>query len=308
MLAASLLTAALLLAMSRTVEAAPFGDWWLPILLFVVGIGVILLDRFGWRLAAPAPAFDVESEAPERAPLPVGGVPEIAPLQPAPINTMFIRPERAIERDAPTTAVDQAAVEAKPSPGFPGEPAVTPGFTARTEQTPAEAAATKDAPATPPPATAEVEQPRPDPVIEAVVEKTAAPQQPYETENMGVLTPAEVDKVVSGEPSETAAKVTEPAPEELTAPDAPVGSADDLQIIDGIGPKIAAALRAAGIDSFQKLANATEGQLQAILTNANVRYPGTTLPYWAQQAAYAARQDWDGFKKYNAERKRGGDD
>ena len=102
------------------------------------------------------------------------------------------------------------------------------------------------------------------------------------------------------------------APEELTIavtdPEAAVGSADDLEIIDGIGPKIAAALRAAGIDSFQKLTNASEDQLRGILSAAHVRYPGTTLPFWAQQAAYAARQDWEGFKKYNADRKAGGDD
>jgi len=359
LLAAALLTAALLVAMNRAVEAAPFADWWLPILLFILGIGLLLLGRFGWRLGAPAPEFDVEPETTELAPLPVGAtrtyrVSDFAPAvensavveaPAAPINTMFIRPERAAEADeapsadhpVPTTqeaapvaveidltpdnaVIDAHAGEDKPSQGMPvakatepGAPAAPPGFTARTEHSPAEAAATQEQPATLPEAQGETAQPHTDPVKEAVVEKTAAPQQAYETANMGTLTPEEVDKVVNDHPSETAAKATAPASEELTVavtdPEAAVGSADDLEIIDGIGPKIAAALRAAGIDSFQKLANATEDQLRGILSAAHVRYPGTTLPYWAQQASYAARQDWEGFKKYNADRKAsGGDD
>ena len=378
-LAATLLTAALLFAAMRAVESAPFADWWLPILLFVAAIAVLLLDRFGWRLNTPAPDFETETES--LPPLAVGAtrtyrVSEAAPLTAtatavsagaqgivppapppgvetpasAPINTMFIRPERAADANVasgadeepsaehpipdaqeavpaavevdltpPDTKVDEAAVEAKPNQGMPlekgtepGEPAATPGFTARTEHANPEAAATQEQPAEPPPATAEVETPHDDPVKESVVEKTAAPQQPYEQANMGQVTPAEVDRVLNDQPSETAAKITETASPEITASETgvpvAVGSADDLEIIDGIGPKIAAALRAAGIDSFQKLANATESQLKEILSGANVRYPGTTLPYWAHQAAYAARQDWDGFKKYNAERKSSGAD
>lgn len=355
LLAAALLTAALLVAANRAVEAAPFADWWLPILLFALAIGLVLLNRFGWRLGAPAPAFDVEPETSDLAPLPVGGtrtyrVSDFPPaadntaVVAAPVNTMFIRPERAADADEPpspahpvpstqeaapaavevdltpeNTYVDEQAVQAKPSQGMPlekatepGAPAPTPGFTARTEHSPAEAAATQEKPATPPEAQGETAQPHADPVKESVVEKTAAPQQAYETANMGTLTPEEVEKVVTDQPSETAAAATAPASEELTIavtdPEAAVGSADDLEIIDGIGPKIAGALRAAGIDSFKKLANATEEQLRQILTGAQVRYPGTTLPFWAQQAAYAARQDWEGFKKYNADRKAGGDD
>ena len=357
LLAAALLTATLLVAANRAVEAAPFADWWLPILLFVLAIGLLLLNRFGWRLGAAAPAFDVEPETTDLAPLPVGGTrtyrvsdfpaadnSAVVAAPAAPVNTMFIRPERAADADeAPSAAhpvpstqaaapaavevdltpenavIDSHAGEDKPSQGMPlekatepGAPAPTPGFTARTEHSPAEAAATQEKPAPPPEAQGETAQPHDDPVKESVVEKTAAPQQAYETATMGTLTPEEVDKVVNDQPSETAAKATTPASEELTIavtdPEAAVGSADDLEIIDGIGPKIAGALRAAGIDSFKKLANATEDQLRQILTGAQVRYPGTTLPFWAQQAAYAARQDWEGFKKYNADRKAGGDD
>lgn len=361
LLAAALLTAAALVGMSRAVESAPFGDWWLPILLFVVGIGVLLLDRFNWRFGAPAPDFDVEPESADLAPLPVGGmrtyrVPEhaapaadhtvvVSAAPSAAVSTPYTPPETlaadvsappsqanpppdaqasvpaAVEVDlTPDDAyVDPHAGEDKPSQGFPvevasepGQPAAQPGFTARTEHSPAEAAATQEAPATPTPAIGVEAQPHTDPVQEAVMQKTADPVQPYEAEKIGTLTPEQVEKAVSDQPSEAAENLTAPASEELTvqvtSPDAPVGSADDLEIIEGIGPKIAAALRAAGIDSFKKLANASESQLRDILTTAAVRYPGTTLPTWAHQAAYAARQDWEGFKQYNDTRRSAGDD
>ncbi len=345
LLAATLLTAALLVAMSRAVESAPFGDWWLAILLFILGVGVILIGRFGLGLGASAAEFDAEPIGEvDLALLPVGGVrtyrvsehaPDHTAVVDAPaVNTMFIRQDRALDLDEeeasspavidsgltkPDARINLEGGEGTPSQGMPiekgtetGTPAATPGFTARNEYSPAEAAATQEKPAEPPPATAEVEVTHDDPVKESVVEKTAAPQQSYETENAATLTPDEVNRVVNDQPSETAEKATETASEEITIhvtnPDSPVGSADDLEIIEGIGPKIAASLRDAGIDSFQKLANASEEQLRKILATASVRYPGTTLPFWAHQAAYAARQDWEGFKKYNTDRKSAGDD
>ncbi len=72
---------------------------------------------------------------------------------------------------------------------------------------------------------------------------------------------------------------------------------DDLTRIEGIGPKMAAALADAGIDSYDRLANASEDQLRAALKAAGLRF-APSLPTWPQQATYAARGDWDGLNTY----------
>ncbi|MFN8447053.1 MAG: helix-hairpin-helix domain-containing protein [Anaerolineae bacterium] len=77
---------------------------------------------------------------------------------------------------------------------------------------------------------------------------------------------------------------------------------DDLTKINGIGRKSADALKAAGIDSFQKLASANDESLRAAITSAGVRLVGD-VDTWAKQAAYAARGDWDGLSQFNAGRR-----
>ncbi len=77
---------------------------------------------------------------------------------------------------------------------------------------------------------------------------------------------------------------------------------DDLTKINGIGRKSADALKAAGIDSFQKLASANDESLRAAITSAGVRLVGD-VDTWAQQAAFAARGDWDGLSQFNAGRR-----
>ncbi len=60
-------------------------------------------------------------------------------------------------------------------------------------------------------------------------------------------------------------------------------ASDDLIRVDGIGPKIADALHAAGIASFGALASASEFSLRSALKAAGLRsHP--TLPTWAAQA------------------------
>ena len=69
---------------------------------------------------------------------------------------------------------------------------------------------------------------------------------------------------------------------------------DDLTMIEGIGPKISALLRAAGITTFAKLAATETSQIQQILTAGSIRLadPGT----WAEQARLAASGDHDGLQ------------
>lgn len=70
-------------------------------------------------------------------------------------------------------------------------------------------------------------------------------------------------------------------------------TSDNLQIIEGIGPKIEELLHAAGINTWADLAKADFDRLRQILDDAGPSYrihnPGT----WGQQAALAAAGKWD---------------
>ncbi|MFN9209632.1 MAG: hypothetical protein ACK6DI_01685 [Betaproteobacteria bacterium] len=71
-----------------------------------------------------------------------------------------------------------------------------------------------------------------------------------------------------------------------------VTSEENLEIIEGIGPQIARLLRAAGINTFAKLAVAPVSTLQDTLTQAGPRFkladPGT----WPEQSRLAADNRW----------------
>ena len=147
LIAAAFFVAALFVAMNRVVESAPFGDWWLAIVLFVIGAAFLLLDRYGFRLNAPAPEFDLPDDDYGRA-LPVGGVrtyrvSEIAPVSPetpapvAPVesapaspetptrlHTMTIRPEREeYEADEPPSQENPIPDARDARRGVPGRTA-----------------------------------------------------------------------------------------------------------------------------------------------------------------------------------------
>jgi predicted flap endonuclease-1-like 5' DNA nuclease len=80
---------------------------------------------------------------------------------------------------------------------------------------------------------------------------------------------------------------------------------DRLTLLEGIGPKISAALVNAGISSYSRLADTPEEDLREILQKAGVRL-SPTLPTWAEQARFAARGDWDGLKAFQAKIGRSG--
>ena len=69
------------------------------------------------------------------------------------------------------------------------------------------------------------------------------------------------------------------------------GVTEDLQVIEGIGPRSAQALSQAGVTSFAKLAEMTPVAIQDLLRGAGVRVPFPET--WPEQAVLAADGKWD---------------
>jgi large subunit ribosomal protein L15 len=72
---------------------------------------------------------------------------------------------------------------------------------------------------------------------------------------------------------------------------------DDLKKIEGIGPKIAEVLVAAGVDTFEKLSTADTDALKGILAEAGGNLASHNPTTWPQQAALAAAGQWDELKE-----------
>ncbi len=69
---------------------------------------------------------------------------------------------------------------------------------------------------------------------------------------------------------------------------------DDLKLIEGIGPKIASLLQAAGISTFAQLVSTDVSRLQQILRDAHLEMADPTS--WPEQARLAAAGDWEGLQ------------
>ncbi len=142
----------------------------------------------------------------------------------------------------------------------------------------------------------------------AAVEAAAdAPDQPAE--------PAEVESAVPEVAPGAYAAVEQPAyaqvpearlPDQAPEPAQPAPEAaesaatpDDLTLIEGIGPKISAALIAAGVDTFAKLAAMQPDEIEKVVRSAGVRMVGKPET-WPTQAALAAEGKLEALKAYQA--------
>ena len=76
---------------------------------------------------------------------------------------------------------------------------------------------------------------------------------------------------------------------------------DDLELIEGIGPKIAGLLNDAGISTFDALAKADAAKLHAVLEAAGSKFNMAKPETWPEQAALAAAADWAAFDKLTTE-------
>ncbi len=77
--------------------------------------------------------------------------------------------------------------------------------------------------------------------------------------------------------------------------------ADDLEIVEGIGPKIAGLLRADGITTFAQLTAAPVDKIKEILHNAGGTFATHDPTTWGAQAKLANEGKWDELKKWQDE-------
>jgi predicted flap endonuclease-1-like 5' DNA nuclease len=88
-------------------------------------------------------------------------------------------------------------------------------------------------------------------------------------------------------------KTTEPA----IQPHPIYNSANDLKVIEGIGPKIEMILKDAGIENWHQLAEVNVDNLKGILEKAGPRFRLNDPSSWAQQARLLSEGSYDKFKE-----------
>ena len=76
---------------------------------------------------------------------------------------------------------------------------------------------------------------------------------------------------------------------------------DELEAIEGIGPKIADLLRGNGIGNFRRLADTPLADLTRILAAAGPHFRLARPETWSEQAALAAGSNWPAFEKLKKE-------
>ncbi|MEZ5044385.1 MAG: helix-hairpin-helix domain-containing protein [Saprospiraceae bacterium] len=73
---------------------------------------------------------------------------------------------------------------------------------------------------------------------------------------------------------------------------------EDLQIVEGVGPKIESILKAAGINTRAELGNTSVERLNEILAEAGERYRLADPTTWPKQATLAAEENWRALREY----------
>jgi predicted flap endonuclease-1-like 5' DNA nuclease len=80
-----------------------------------------------------------------------------------------------------------------------------------------------------------------------------------------------------------------------------IKNADDLTVIEGIGPKINELFKENGLKTFAQVGDATATQMRAILDKGGARYRMANPSTWAKQAKLAANNKWAELKKLQDE-------
>ena len=115
-------------------------------------------------------------------------------------------------------------------------------------------------------------------------------------ENEGIKSETQVqNKVEISEPVESESISNT---DSSTEPHPIYGASDDLKVIEGIGPKIESLLKAAGIENWNDLAEATVDNLKGVLEKAGSRYRLNDPSTWPEQAHLLATGEWGKYKSY----------
>jgi predicted flap endonuclease-1-like 5' DNA nuclease len=101
---------------------------------------------------------------------------------------------------------------------------------------------------------------------------------------------------VEAEPETAEPETAEPEPDAVEPEPAAEPEADDLQRIEGIGPKMSSALHAAGIRTYAQLAGTDVDRLRSAIEAAGLRF-APSLVTWARQARLLADGDEAGFEE-----------
>lgn len=80
--------------------------------------------------------------------------------------------------------------------------------------------------------------------------------------------------------------------------EADYGTSDNLQAIEGIGPKVDEALKAAGVGNWEKLSMTTPERLQTILDANGKQFRAIDPTSWPEQARLLVHREFSKLKKY----------
>ncbi len=136
----------------------------------------------------------------------------------------------------------------------------------------------------------------------AVAKKKAAPAKKAKAADADDAKTATKSKKAAAPKKEVAEKKAAPkkAAAKKAAP-AKKSGADDLTKIEGVGPKAAEAMVAAGLATFADVAKSTEAKIQKILDESEGRFGMMKPATWPKQAKMAADGKWDELKKWQDE-------
>ena len=128
----------------------------------------------------------------------------------------------------------------------------------------------------------------------AVAKKATAKAADKDEDAKAAKKPAAKKAAASKEAAPKVAAEKKPAAKKATG-------GDDLSKVEGIGPKAAGALNAAGLVTFADLGKAKVEDVQKILDESEGRFGAMNPGSWPKQAQMAADGKWDELQKWQDE-------
>jgi predicted flap endonuclease-1-like 5' DNA nuclease len=151
------------------------------------------------------------------------------------------------------------------------------------------------------PAAEPIAEPLAEPVAEPVASSASEPvTEPLDRVTEPVEPVTEPVAPLAQPAAAAPGPATEPVPVVAAADTAPVpvavGEPDDIQRIEGIGPKLGAAMRKAGYGTFAKIADASVDDLRGAAAESGITFlPSVTT--WSRQARLLADGDDEGHRE-----------